>query len=1320
MWIKLILGISLFFPALFASGSTHTGHDYYFKQVGIEQGLSQSTVNCLLCDSRGVMWIGTALGLNTVDKNEIRTYLHEKNKPCSLPGNQINFIAEDSLYNIWISTNMGLVRFQREKNCFVEAVPGHPIYTYAACQIEGGILFGGERAIYKYSYKEKRIMELPVVIPNKTEYTEFNKLFPLNSGKILISSKNGGVWLYDSRSHILQGNLTNPTIEINTAFYVDKQGRLYISPYKNGLYCLDLQGNELFHLNTRNSELKNDIILDIVEKDGKLWLATDGGGINILDMKDLSISSIQHIPGDNGSLPVNSITCLYIDPGDNMWAGSVRGGMFGIKEVDIKTYKDVPLNNPNGLSDKTVISFFEDKDGTLWIGTDGGGINSYHPEQNSFTHYASTYGEKVVSVTPYSEEELMVSFFCNGIYLFNKKTGKCRPFIIVNTEINKIECTTGYSALAYRTSQDEIHILARHIYTYNLKKNTFTPVINDENPQFLQAQRLVYACDSLIYLIRENRIFEIKKGDNKLRTIYTTDIHRIINAACYDGKGKFWIGSDYGLSSYNMNTREFKTIQTNFFNSILALTLDNQGRLWIGAQNMLFSYIIAEKRFVVWGESDGFSPNELYFIPPAAQNTDHIYMGGIAGLVKINKDISYTNYSLPRIKLADIILNGTSCLSDTDLTDQSIKIPWNYASLVIKVASNEKDVFRQTLFRYEIKGLNNHFLESYNRSFILPTLPPGSYSVMCSCNTKNGEWTPPTEILDFTVTPPWYQTHWFIFGSLLFIVSVICLSSFLIIQKKENRLKWQMHEHELEVNEEKIRFLINVSHELRTPLTLIYAPLKRLLNTGEKWEQTKVIAQLNQICKQAWQMKNIINMVLDIDKMKSNPLKLQHSTCPLNEWVKEVTENFRDEFANKQIKISYELDENIGQLTFDPGKCEIILSNLLMNALKFSPAETEVRIATLQNDTFVRISVADQGIGLNHLDIHKLFNRFYQGNHHIMGSGIGLSYAQTLVQIQGGQINAVKNEGGGAIFYFELPKITEKKEVAGTFFNRQNKNIDIPQWEKGDPGTFPYQSYSVLIVEDEKELLHFLKETLNDSFKHVYTAVNGKDALQKITEFHPDIVVSDVMMPEMDGYQLCRAIKENIEISHIPVILLTAMSDEENVSRGYKLGADTYISKPFDIDFLLTITANLLKNRENIKSRYKNRAFLSPPQEATISNADEQFLLKLNKLIEDNLGNPELNVNFLMEEMRMSRASLYQKMKALTNIGVNDYINKFRIEKAVDLLIHTDLSITEISERVGFTYPRYFSSVFKQIKGVLPSAFRQEVNKKNSTFLSKE
>lgn len=1309
MILQLVLNIFLMYALFPLFGAERAGSDYYFKQVGIEQGLSQSTVNCILCDARGVMWIGTALGLNAVEKNEVRTYLHEKDNPFSLPGNQINFIAEDSLNNIWVSTNRGLVRYERDKNSFCEAIPGHPVYTFSACPTAGGILFGGERAIYKYLYKEKRVVQLPLVLPEDIRYIEFNRMFSLDRNTLLISSKNGGLWLYGLDDYILRSNLANPLVEINTAAYVDSRGRLYISPYKKGLYCLDYRGNELYHLNSGNSELNNDIILDIAERDGKLWLATDGGGINILDMNDLTFSHIRHIPGDQGSLPVNSITCLYIDRGNNVWAGSVRGGMFGIKEVYIKTYKDVPLGNSNGLSDKTVISLFQDRGGVLWIGTDGGGINRYHPWQNHFTHYASTYGKKVVSVTDYSEEELMLSFFSEGIYLFNKKTGDCRPFEVVNPEINRLECTTGFSVLAHRVSADEIYFLGRHIYIYSLKKKTFSRVVTDEEESLLQGQRLVYAGDSSVYLVRTNRIYEVRRGENKLRTVYETQKEEVIHAVCYDGKGKFWIGSDSGLSGYDRNTGKFRSVPTNFFNSILALTLDRQGRLWIGAQNMLFSYVIAENRFVVWGESDGFSPNELYFIPPLAGSSGPVYMGGIAGLVKINEHISYTSYSLPRIKLTDVILNGVSCWEQTERAESSLEIPWNYTSFSLKVISDEKDVFRKALFRYKIKGLRTSLTETYNSSFALPLLSPGTYSVMCSCNTRSGEWTPFTEILIFTVTPPWFQTSWFIFGSLFLVVLIIGIGFFLIIQKKENRLKWQMHEHELEVNEEKIHFLINVSHELRTPLTLIYAPLKRLLDDSGKWDREYVTGQLERIRKQAWRMKNIINMVLDMDKMKSCPLKLQKSFRRLNEWVKEVTENFRDEFENKRIVVTYRLDERIGSVSFDTGKCEIVLSNLLMNALKFSPPDTEIRIFTEQKNGFVRISVADEGIGLDHLDVHRLFDRFYQGNHHILGSGIGLSYAWTLVHMWGGKIDAVKNEGGGAVFYFELPETAEEDRPGEAFFYSPEK---IGEEKKEGAGIGTGRLYALLLVEDEKDLLDFLKEALKDSFKQIYTAANGKEALQKIRDFHPDIVVSDVMMPGMDGYQLCQAVKEDIDISHIPVILLTAIGDEESISLGYKLGADAYIPKPFELDFLLTVIGNLLKNRENVKARYKNEAGFPGAGEVTISNADERFMSKLNRLIEENLSNPELNVNFLLERMSMSRASLYQKMKALTDMGVNDYINRFRIERAVDLLTRTDLSITEISEEVGFAYQRYFSSVFKQMKGVIPSRFRQQVKKK--------
>ena len=374
-----------------------------------------------------------------------------------------------------------------------------------------------------------------------------------------------------------------------------------------------------------------------------------------------------------------------------------------------------------------------------------------------------------------------------------------------------------------------------------------------------------------------------------------------------------------------------------------------------------------------------------------------------------------------------------------------------------------------------------------------------------------------------------------------------------------------------------------------------------------------------------------------------------------------------------------------------------------MNALKFSPSDTTITVSSELLDDKIRVSVADQGIGLGNLDANKLFTRYYQGNHDQSGSGIGLSFSKALIKRHKGTIGAMNNEDCGATFFFELPLDAENENIEKE--NRQD--VWLPVESPSETETFSTNHYSIIIVEDKKELSSFLKESLQESFKNVYVAGDGEEAIEIINQKHPDIIVSDIMMPKMNGYELCKKIKEDMATSHIPVILLTARGDLDSTTMGYKLGADAYLAKPFDMELLLAVISNQLKNREAIRQKYKESHLLPP--EATPSqtnNLDEEFMLKLNKLIYDNLSSRELDVKFLTTQMGMSRTPLYAKLKALTNMGVNDYINMIRIDKACQLLVGSSMNITEISETVGFEYPRHFSTLFKQLKGMPPSQYR--------------
>ena len=1278
--------------------------DYYFRQISLEQGLSQSRVQCIYRDHQGVIWIGTKWGLNSYDQSELKSYFHDREQPNSLPDNFIRFITEDRLGDLYVSTNKGIAIYNKAENQFQPLkYNGKPFNAWSYLQIGDNFLFGGEETLYQYNLTDKSITTIfPDIDGDKLKC--INRIFQWSPDVLITSSKKDGLWMYDLIKKKMYRCPFVKEREINTIF-VDSQNRLWVSFYGKGIACYSKEGKRLFSLSTKNSGLNNDIIFDFLEKDNQLWIATDGGGINILDFQTMKFSHLKHISDDEQSLPNNSIYRLYKDQMDNIWIGSIHGGLFAIKKVFIKTYKDVPLNNPNGVSERTVVSIFEDKDTLLWIGTDGGGINSFDQKTNTFHHYPTTYGEKVTSITDFSENELLLSCFNKGVFTFNKRTAQMQPFPIINDSISKREFSSGDLVNLYAT-KDNIYILGAKVYIYN--KHTrqtsilYAPQIDIQRQIAMQA---IYSDDTHLYLMGTNNLFKLNFKTNELSSLVNMKEGDDFTSACRDDKGNFWIGSNFGLLFYNKQTGKTEKIHTNLFNSVSSLAYDKKGKVWIGAQNMFFAYIINEKRFVILDESDGVPSNELIFTPIPALRTPNLYMGGTMGLVRINTDIIFESNSSPILKLLEVKLNGKSTLKQVN--NNCISIPWNHSSFNIKVIADEKNSFRKHLFRYVITGKDKMVIESYLQTLELGTLASGEYTISVSCDTSNGEWSQPTEILTIIVSPPWWKSTWFIILCIFFAFLVAGMVFFSLIRKKENRLKREMREHEKKIYEEKIRFLINISHELRTPLTLIYASLKRILNKEVK--QDELPEYLQGAFKQANQMKDIINIVLDARKMEVGQEVLHISSHPLHKWIQEVAETFQTASKAKEIEITYDFDDSIQSIAYDDTKCKVVLSNLIMNALKYSPNQTRIVIKTIRTNESIQVHVQDQGIGLDNVDIKKLFTRFYQGKHNEGGSGIGLSYAKMLIDLHGGRMGAFNNKDRGATFFYEIPANLQEQEVSCPQHSYLNELLSSPEEEeKIESGSFSLQGYSLLIVEDKQDLREFLKNALKDKFKKIYQAENGLVALEVIKQQQPDIIVSDVMMPQMNGYQLCKEIKENLNISHIPVILLTARADSESQMLGYKLGADAYLPKPFEMEMLLSVIQNQMRNREYIKSRYRGNQFILSPQEATFSNADEQFMIKLNEMIDQNLSQPDLDVKFLTAQMAMSRTSLYNKIKELTGMGANDYINRRRIDKAIILLTQSDMSITEISEQVGFTYQRYFSTLFKEMKGMTPSQFRAQ------------
>lgn len=762
--------------------------NYSFTQLSIEQGLSQSTAQSILLDHKGTLWIGTKSGLNSYTQEGIKTYLHHSGDPHSLPSNYINHLTEDSLGNFWIATSKGLALYDDEQDQFNTV---NSSIIYSSVGVEGGMWFGSENAIHCYDYKSKELKTIHIEKEegkgiNPVDY-RIQKMLYLEDGKILIGTRKKGIYLYDCR--IRQFTLLIPSSQnLLTSLYVTADHHIYTAFYGEGFYCYDRTGKMLKHYTKENSGLKNNYVLDMAEYNGNIWLATDGSGIIYFTPRTFQFSQLQHIVGDYSSLPVNSITLLYKDMKDNLWAGSVRGGIFSIKETYIKTYKEAILNNTNGLSEQSVISLYEEKDGKVWIGTDGGGINLYDPSTDKFIHFPSTYGDKVVSIAEVSETELMVSLYTKGIFLFNKKTHKYRPFTIVDEETNKKECFYGYLPLANQVADGKIYIISCGTYVYHTHDHTFSRMQTDRDYDFSNdALCLSYSNDRFSLLKCAHQAFWVDQKSDSIRLLFELEKDELITSMSYDNNRMIWTSTNKGLGFFDLESQKYHRIRTRLFNGISYLIADGKGRLWICAQNHLYSYIIKENRFILWNSSDGFPPNEILFAYQKQSNRDYIYLGGSEGLVKINTDIPYTETQIPEIYLSEILFNGSPSLKK--VKENTIKIPWNYNSLSVHFRIKNRDVFQKYLLQYTIEGRGKQSIETYDPVLNLSSLSAGNYSIWVSCNTKNGNRTPSKQLIHIIVTPPWYKTVWFIgVAAVLFIIMTASIG-YIHYRRKERNMK---------------------------------------------------------------------------------------------------------------------------------------------------------------------------------------------------------------------------------------------------------------------------------------------------------------------------------------------------------------------------------------------------------------------------------------------------------------------------------------------------------------------------------------------------
>lgn len=1300
MKILPILLLLLLLPAhgLGASASSNPNPGLYFKQISIKEGLP-SSVTSIYDDSNGFLWVGTDYGLYRFDGERLKRY------PIPSLDNSmqqsIHEVNGDGKQNICVLSPQGCCLYNPKNDKFEPlSHQGTTVKAYSFT-MQGDSMVLAAKGKLLYLNRKGSIV----------------KTLTLESGEILLrlSSYDSHYYMALTGKSLLKlvhkqsGKIKEPPFgngEKVYTFFKDSQSRYWISQYGKGIFCFGKDGRTLSSYSTRNSDLSNDVILDIKERNGALWLATDGGGLNILDLQEGSIRVFSNKYSQN--FPSNSVSCLC-NGVNNMWIGLVRDGLLGVKENFITSYTRTPQGNPFGLSEKCPLCLLEDKDGLIWIGTDGGGLNSFNPADGKFRHYPETLNEKIISLCPYSEQELLVSIYQKGFYVFDMRTGRYKNKISLDTLAAERLIYSGIPNNLYREASGIIRIYNRYIYQLNIPANRLEEIKNaannipDNNSWIHIGQYDGKSC------FRNNRLittYDIKSEQAGI--LYENESP--ILAACLDSAGFLWMSSYNGLEVLDLGTRQTRNVKLPDKTEIVtSLIMDRNGILWMGTFGSVYAYSKKENAFTVYSETDGVIPNDFLPKPVLVTRNNEVYLGGSAGLVRIMANAFHVQHKETQeaeISLLEIALNGMKANPDRHNGKWQIEVPHGFASITVQTLVKEADIFRKRIYRYYIDGLNDSYTQSSKSVLALQTLPSGSYNVKAQYLQPDGKWSKIYQIVSIKVLSPWWLSYWFI----LLVTAVSLGLTAYALHYRDERVKQKLKDRERAVYKEKVQMLININNELRTPITLIYSPLKQLLKSSQLPISLK--GKVQRIFKQSLQMRNLINMILNMRKMEVGHNILNLSPVPLNSWINSLIEDFSIELEERNITLSLNLDERIGEVAFDPAQCEIVINNLLINAYKFSDPYSGITLSTTieSNNKYVRISITDEGIGLNEEDMQHLFDRFYQSDSSKGGSGIGLSYAKQIVKMHEGDIGAYNNDDKGATFYFTLPYDKEtfavecpvKPYLNETLTKNESRNNSIPI----DDSVYD----SLLIVEDNPDLCDYLSDNLKSIFRTVYTAHDGMDAFPVIVSRLPQLIISDVTMPRMNGLELCSKIKQNESLNYIPIILLTSEAGEDELKKHFKIGADAYIAKPFDLELLKAQIQNLLYNHNIIKKHYSGTDITTSekPGNGKDSNAKAEFLIKLNKVVNDNMNVPNLGVDKVASLMGMSRAKLYNKLKETLPMGVNEYITKKRIDSACSLLANTEMTIAEIAEKVGFNHPRNFSTTFKRIMGMIPSEYRKE------------
>lgn len=1184
-----------------------------------------------------------------------------------------------------------------------------------------------------------------------------------SDGNIWVISNFGVLEKIDKNSLTVIDRIELAPQESNVTYFnlfIDKEGLLWVNAMNNalGAYVYNPENGSVKHFSTTSSKYRvtSDIITQIIQDDnGVIWIATDHGGINLFDKETDSFMYLKHDPFNQSSISADNVVSLELDRQGTMWVGTFRDGIdcFHKDAFLFNTIKDNPIN-ANDINDNDITCITEDKNGYIWFGSNGKGLVGYDRLSGRFSHFRndksnanSLSNDVIVSMTVDNENKLWIGTYFGGLNCFDGKRFNHYRYDKNNHE--SLSDDRVFSVLEDSKNNIWVGTLGGGLNLLNNSNNVFYHFregdINSVRSDFIMNMEednkgniwIATAVGLSRFIVETGRFVFYQHEDGNPRSLSNSNIQNI----CVDKNGELWIGTREGLNHFNYETNDFDVIKTEHGlpdNYICSLVGDTLGNLWVTTPYHLLRLIwpasdtVADVVITQYDELDGLQSGEFNVNSAYCMQNGDIYIGGTKGVTyfspnQIKKEISYKN---------QLVITGFSLfnkpISIGEDVDGRVLFEKSFYEVEEIVLKHDENVFSIEFsdlsflrndtehFFYKMDGFNSDWieLEKDMHSVQFANLSPGEYQfVIRKAEDINSSDYVEKELTVIIKTPFWKSRYAYIFY-FLFIIGALLLVREIVLTRERIKTESEMEKRSANMQREmdmmKLRFFTNISHELKTPLSLILSPIEDLLKESTN---TKQYNQLQLIHRNALRLFNMVNQLLDFRKMEAQKVELVLSDGDIVSFVRNAVDSFVD-MANKK-DISLDLKTQYSQLfvSFDKRKIERILFNLLSNAFKFTPGNghviVEINSVGVEQiptegievdrtfDTFIELRVEDNGIGISPENKQLVFERFFQENKdsdkYNEGSGIGLSITKEYSRLMGGDVTLVSEKGKGTTFLVYIP-LRQNKQTEESI-NREQTEEEFEMQEKDERPT-------LLIVEDNDDFRSYLNQSFNNQY-NIIEAADGGEGLKQAVTIIPDLIVSDVMMPVMDGIEMCRKVKSDVRTSHIPVILLTAVNNQEKMLEGFEIGADDYVTKPFNPDILASRIHNLINQREKLHRNFKMQMKLEP-KEVSVTSLDEKIINKAIEIVEKNIANPDFSVTELSGDLGMSRVNLYKKLKSLTGHTPIEFIRTFRIKRAAQLLSKSQMSVSEVAYQVGFNDPRYFTRYFKAEFNMLPSEYARK------------